>query len=73
MSEADPRGAPLHLMEWIEMKNWIGKIGKAVWCHRAAYAGLTLAYGAKCAGFIDAEILAQIVTVLYCAMFSQRH
>ena len=46
---------------------------KAVWCHRAAYAGLALAYGAKCLGVIDADMLAQIVTALYCAMVGQRH
>lgn len=54
-------------MEW--MKNF----GKTIWCHRAAYLALGLAYGAKCAGLIDADLLAQIVTALYCAMFSQRH
>ena len=55
------------------MKERIEKFGKAVWCHRAAYAGLALAYGAKCVGVIDGDTLAQIVTALYCALCSQRH
>ena len=56
-----------------QLKTKMKSIGKVVWSHRAGYAGLALAYGAKCFGVIDADMLAQIVTVLYCAMFSQRH
>ena len=55
------------------MRERFERLGKAVWCHRAAYAGLALAYGAKCLGVIDADMLAQIVTALYCAMVGQRH
>ena len=55
------------------MKERIKTACESVWCHRAVYLGLALAYGAKCFGFIDAELLAQVVTALYVAMFSQRH
>lgn len=56
-----------------QSKETIKDLWKAVWCHKAAYLGLALAYGAKCIGLIDAELLAQLVTALYCALFSQRH
>ena len=56
-----------------QYKEKLKVFGKTIWCHRAAYLGLAMAYGAKCLGLIDAELLAQIVTALYCAMFSQRH
>ncbi len=55
------------------MKEWIKRACKAIWCHRMAYAGLALAYGAKCVGVIDGELLAQIVTGLYVAMVAQGH
>ncbi|MEM8801812.1 MAG: hypothetical protein AAGF55_04690 [Pseudomonadota bacterium] len=55
------------------MKKMMKRVGKAVWSHRAVYLGLAMAYGAKCTGLIDAELLAQLVTALYCALFSQRH
>ncbi|MEM1429612.1 MAG: hypothetical protein AAGG09_09155 [Pseudomonadota bacterium] len=55
------------------MKERIVKLAKAIWSHRAAYAGLALAYGCGCAGLIDKEVVAQIVTALYAAMFTQRH
>ena len=55
------------------MKERLNKVWKVIWCHRAAYLALGLAYGAKCWGLIDADLLAQIVTALYCAMFSQKH
>ena len=55
------------------MKVWISRVGKAIWCHRAAYAGLALAYGAKCMGVIDGDVLAQILTGLYVAMVAQGH
>ncbi len=55
------------------MKDWMKKIGCTIWCHRAAYAGLAVAYGAKVCGIIDADLLAQIVTGLYVAMVAQAH
>ena len=55
------------------LKEKMTGVCKAMWCHRAAYAGLALAYGAKSLGVIDADMLAQIVTALYCAMVGQRH
>jgi len=38
-----------------------------------ANAGLAMAYGAKCFGMIDADVLAQIVAGLYVAMVAQGH
>jgi len=56
-----------------QLKEKFVKVCAALWCHRMAYAGLALAYGAKCFGIIDADLLAQIVTGLYVAMVAQGH
>ncbi|MDD9921750.1 MAG: hypothetical protein OXQ92_05650 [Boseongicola sp.] len=53
--------------------NTMKTIAKTIWCHRVAYAGLALAYGAGCMGWIDKETVAQIVTALYVALTTQRH
>lgn len=55
------------------MKNWFVKLCKGVWRHRVTYAGLTLAYGCGCAGLLDKDTVAQIVTALYAVMVTQRH
>ena len=49
------------------------RVSKAVWCHRAAYAGLALAYGAGCLGVLDGETVKQVATAIYVAMVVQRH
>ncbi|MEP0207714.1 MAG: hypothetical protein ABJ370_05115 [Paracoccaceae bacterium] len=46
---------------------------KGMWCHRIAYAGLAMAYGAACVGILDKDTLTQVVTGLYVAMTAQRH
>jgi hypothetical protein len=48
------------------------RIACAIWCHRAVYAGLAVAYGAGCAGVLDKEIVNQIVTGLYVLLVAQR-
>jgi len=48
------------------------RIGCAIWCHRAVYAGLAAAYGAGCAGWLDKEMVNQIVTGLYVLLVAQR-
>ena len=55
------------------MKEKIKPVCLALWCHRAAYAGLALAYGAGCVGLIDKELLNQVVMGLYVAITAQRH
>ena len=64
---------PVQLTRTKTMEDRLKKLWKVIWCHRAAYLALGMAYGAKCWGLIDADLLAQIVTALYCAMFSQKH
>ena len=59
------------MIEW--MKTKMKRFCRAVWCHQAGYAGLALAYGAGCAGWIDKDTVAQIVTGLYVAMVAQGH
>lgn len=54
------------------MKN-VKKAGRAVWCHRAAYAALALAYGAGCVGILDKDTVALLATTIYCAMVTQPH
>lgn len=49
------------------------KIAKSIWTHKMAYAGLAIAYGCGCAGWIDKDTVAQVVTALYAAMVTQRH
>lgn len=49
------------------------KAAKAIWTHRATYAGLAAAYGCGCAGIIDKDTVAQIATGLYIAMVAQNH
>ncbi len=46
---------------------------KGMWCHRLAYAGLAMAYGAACVGILDKETLTQVVAGLYVALTAQRH
>ena len=55
------------------MKEWMKKVATAIWSHRACYAGLALAYGAGCAGWLDKDTVNQITTALYVAIASQRH
>ena len=52
---------------------WMKRIAKTIWSHRASYAGLALAYGAGCAGWIDKETVAQVATAIYVAMVVQAH
>ena len=59
------------MIEWIKTRTTA--LCQTMWCHRAAYAGLAQAYGAGCAGWIDKDTVAQIVTGLYIAMVAQRH
>lgn len=59
------------MIEWIKEKTEF--VCKAIWCHRAAYAGLALAYGAGCAGWIDKEVVSQLAAALYAAMVAQKH
>ena len=56
-----------------QLKENFVKVGNTLWCHRMAYAGLALAYGAGCAGWIEKDLVAQIVTGLYVAMVAQGH
>ena len=56
-----------------QLKKTVVGVAKAVWCHRAAYAGLALAYGAGCAGWIDKDTVSQIATAMYVAITIQRH
>ncbi len=49
------------------------KLTKAIWCHRAAYAGLAAIYGAGCLGLVDKDTVAQVATALYVAITAQRH
>lgn len=49
------------------------KLTKAIWCHRAAYAGLAAIYGAGCVRLVDKDIVAQVSTGLYIALTAQRH
>lgn len=56
-----------------QLKEKMKIIGAAVWSHRACYAGLALAYGAGCAGWLDKDTVNQVATALYVAIASQRH
>ncbi|WP_424967771.1 hypothetical protein [Dinoroseobacter sp. S375] len=58
------------MKEWFE--DQVRKVCGALWCHRAGYVGLALAYGAGCAGLLDKEAVSQVVTGLYVALASQR-
>ncbi len=49
----------------------VKKIGCALWCHRAIYAGLAGAYGAASIGVLDKEVVNQIVTALYVLLVAQ--
>ncbi|WGH78124.1 hypothetical protein [Jannaschia ovalis] len=51
----------------------IERIKRAVWTHRATYAGLALAYGAGCLGLIDKATVSQIATACYVALVVQAH
>ena len=55
------------------MKDWMKRLWARVWCHRVAYGGLALAYGAGCLGWLDAEVVKQVVTGCYVALVVQRH
>ena len=55
------------------MRNWIVNLCKAVWRHRVTYAGLAIAYGCGCTGWLDKDTVAQIVTALYALMVTQKH
>lgn len=46
---------------------------KAVWQHRVSYAGLALAYGLGCVGWIEKDLVQQLATGLYVAITMQRH
>ncbi len=55
------------------IKTSVKAVCKSIWCHRVAYAGLAVAYGAGCMGWIDKDTVAQIVTGLYIALTAQQH
>lgn len=55
------------------MKTKIKEMCAKVWCHRAMYGGLALAYGAGAFGLIDKEVVGQIATACYVAMLVQAH
>jgi hypothetical protein len=57
---------------WNQLKDVVKKVACAIWCHRAVYAGLAAAYGAGCAGWLDKEMVNQIVTGLYVLLVAQR-
>lgn len=50
----------------------VTKVACAIWCHRMVYAGLAAAYGAGCAGWVDKEMVNQIVTACYVALVIER-
>ncbi len=54
------------------LKEMTKTCAKALWCHRVVYAGLAVAYGAGCAGWLDKEVVNQIVTGCYVALVAQR-
>jgi hypothetical protein len=56
-----------------QLKKNVKFVGKAMWCHRAAYAGLALAYGLACLGWLEKDVVNQIVAAIYAAMVAQRH
>ena len=49
------------------MKDFVGKVVKALWTHRAVYAALAGAYGALCLG-ADKDLVNQCVTAFYAAL-----
>ena len=55
------------------MKNWIGRIGKAVWDQRADLAVMVLAGGALYLGLIDVDVLFDVLDARLTAKFNQRH
>ncbi|MEL7260023.1 MAG: hypothetical protein AAGK69_01520 [Pseudomonadota bacterium] len=55
------------------LRHAAAKITAAMWCHRAAYAGLAAIYGAGCLGLVDKDVVAQVTTALYVALTAQRH
>ncbi|MEO1778227.1 MAG: hypothetical protein AAFU63_05495 [Pseudomonadota bacterium] len=55
------------------LRHAAAKIAAAIWCHRAAYAGLAVIYGAGCLGLVDKDVVAQVTTALYVALTAQRH
>ncbi|MEM9870723.1 MAG: hypothetical protein AAF822_05665 [Pseudomonadota bacterium] len=55
------------------LRHAAAKIAAAMWCHRAAYAGLAAIYGAGCLGLVDKDVVAQGATALYAFMAGQRH
>lgn len=55
------------------LKSKAAAISRGVWCHRTAYAGLAVIYGAGCAGLVDKDTVAQVATALYVALTAQRH
>lgn len=52
------------------MQTKLNKIAKAMWSHRAVYAGLAGVYGAACLG-LDKDLANQMLTGLYVAMVAQ--
>ena len=57
---------------WNQLKDVSVRIACTIWCHRMVYAGLAAAYGAGCAGWVDKEMVNQIVTACYVALVMQR-
>ncbi len=71
MPERTSGGAPLHL-EWSgKMKEWMRKGCKALWSRRVGIAGLALACGCGWAGWLEWDVVAQIVAAIYAAMLAQ--
>jgi hypothetical protein len=54
------------------MKDFVAKVVKSLWTHRAVYAALAGAYGALCLG-ADKEIVNHCVAGFYAALAMQRH
>lgn len=49
------------------------RLAAAVWRHKVSYLGLSLVYAGGCMGYIDKDLVAQIVAAIYAAMVAQRH
>lgn len=55
------------------LENALKTLACTIWCHRAAYAGLSAVYFAGCMGWVDKDTVAHMATGLYIALTAQRH
>ena len=55
------------------LKTSTTELARGLWCHRTAYAGLAIIYGAGCFGLVDKDTVAQVATAIYVALSAQRH